>query len=290
MKRVALFTPILAALALVAVPMASHAHWDAGAVWFIAQFPDEAVPTIDGNHGDWDIVPSSYAIDNSVFHDAAGLVPDGWSNGDWDVTDFSMLHRVGWNENDNSLYFATQSFDDEHNMDRSSHWSEDDSWEVSITYDHDAFISVDEGGYAHVSDENIGINSRYNFSVPVHPTLGDFFWMRPGELTGTEWLWPGTDWLEFEYTFDGEEVGESTYFYEMRVTPIGSYPRGQENYQPEDIQVYDLEEGEIVHISMVQIDNDGDFNDYKTPGCCGYWSTFGTDSGNACCRSVNDWV
>jgi hypothetical protein len=284
MKRIAiLFTAIAL---LLAIPNTVQAHWEAGAVWFIVQFPDDAVPTIDGNHGDWDIVPSSYGIDNSVFNDARGLVPEGWSNADWDASDFNMLHRVGWNENNNMLYLATTAFDDEHNMDRSSHWSEDDSWEVSITYNHDAIVSVEEGGYGDVSDETIGINSRYNYSVPIHPTLGDFFWMRPGDLTGTEWLWPGTEWLEFNYTWDGDEFGESTYYYEMGIQPIGAYTRGQEGgYQPEDIEVWDLEEGEIAHISIVMIDNDGDFNNYRTPGCCGYWSTF-----DNCCGSVNDWV
>ena len=280
MKRIAI---LFAVFALAALPNMGQAHWDAGTVWFVVQFPDGATPTIDGNHGDWDGVPASYGIDNSVFNDARGLVPEGWSNADWDVTDFSMLHRVGWNETDNKIYMATQTFDDEHNMDRTSHWSEDDSWEVSFTYNHDAY--ADDGGYVDINDENIGINSRYNFAVPIHPTLGDWFWLRPGDLTGTEWIWPGTDWLEFNYTWDGDEFGESTYYYEMGLTPIGSYPVGLEGgYQPEDVEVWDLEEGQIIHISIVQIDNDGDFNNYRTPGCCGYWSTL-----DNCCSSVNDW-
>ena len=280
MQRIAILFTVLA---LAALPNAGQAHWDAGTVWFVVQFPDGATPTIAGNHGAWDGVPASYGIDNSVFNDARGLVPEGWSNADWDVTDFSMLHRVGWNETDNKIYMATQTFDDEHNMDRTSHWSEDDSWEVSFTYNHDAY--ADDGGYVDINDENIGINTRYNFAVPVHPTLGDWFWLRPGDLTGTEWIWPGTDWLEFNYTWDGDEFGESTYYYEMGLTPIGSYPTGLEGgYQPEDVEVWDLEEGQIIHISIVQIDNDGDFNNYRTPGCCGYWSTL-----DNCCASVNDW-
>ena len=280
MKRIAI---LLAVFALAALPNTSQAHWDAGTVWFVVQFPDGATPTIDGNHGDWDGVPASYGIDNSVFNDARGLVPEGWSNADWDVTDFSMLHRVGWNDTDNKIYMATQTFDDEHNMDRTSHWSEDDSWEVSFTYNHDAY--ADDGGYSDINDENISINTRYNFAVPIHPTLGDWFWMRPGDLTGTEWIWPGTDWLEFNYTWDGDEFGESTYYYEMGLTPIGSFPKGLEGgYQPEDVEAWDLEEGQIIHISIVQIDNDGDFNNYRTPGCCGYWSTL-----DNCCAAVNDW-
>lgn len=264
----------------------NQAHWELGTVWFVVQFPDGSVPSIDGNHNDWDGVPSSYNVTHDVMNDARGLVPEGWSNADWDGSDFSMLHRVGWNDTENMLYFATQAFDDEHNMDRSSHWSEDDSWEVSVTVDHDAIISLEEGGYASVDDETIGINGRYNYSVPIHPTLGDWFWMRPGDLTGTEWLWPGTDWIGFAYDWDGDEFGESTYYYEMRVQPIAAYALGQEaGYQPDDLEIYDLEEGDLIHVSIVMIDNDGDFNNYRTPGCCGYWSTF-----DNCCSSVNDWV
>ena len=283
MKRTVI---LFAALAFMALPNTGQAHWDTGEVWFVVQFPDGGTPVIDGNHNDWLGVPSSYEVDNSVFSDARGLVPEGWTHADWDVTDFNMLHRVGWNDSANKIYMATQTFDDEHNMDRTSHWSEDDSWEVSFTYNHDAIVSVEEGGYVDINDETIGINTRYNYAVPVHPTLGDWFWLRPGELTGTEWLWPGTDWLEFNYGWDGDEFGESTYYYEMSLTPVGSYPKGQEGgYQPDDLEVWDLEEGEIIHISIVQIDNDGDFNNYRTPGCCGYWST-----AENCCYSVNDWV
>lgn len=279
------YSLLFALVALVGLPGVARAHWDAGTVWFVVQFPDGATPTVDGDHGDWDGVPSSYGIDNSVFNDARGLIPEGWTHADWDVTDFNMFHRIGWSDTENKLYLATQVFDDEHNMDRTSHWSEDDSWEVSFTINHDAFVNVEEGGYADISDATIGINSRYNFSVPVHPTLGDFFWMRPGDLTGTEWLWPGTDWIEFNYTFDGDEFGESTYYYEMSIKPIGSYPLGLDGYQPDDLDVWDLEEGEIVHISLVMIDNDGPDNSYRTPGCCGYWSTL-----DNCCSAVNDWV
>jgi hypothetical protein len=280
------FTILALALGLTfGLSTASKAHWELGTVWFVVQFPDGSVPAIDGNHNDWAGVPASYNVTHDNMNDARGLVPEGWTNADWDYSDFSMLHRVGWNDTENMLYLATQTFDDEHNMDRSSHWSEDDSWEVSITYDHDNIVSLEEGGYVDVNDENVGINSRYNYSVPIHPTLNDWFWMRPGDLTGTEWLWPGTDWLGFSYTWDGEEFGESTYYYEMRIQPIGAYPKGQEVYQPDMLEIWDLEEGDIIHISIVQIDNDGDFNNYRTPGCCGYWSTL-----DNCCSAVNDWL
>ena len=61
MKRTAV---LLSALALLlAMPNVGQAHWDAGTVWFIVQFPDEATPTIDGRFGDPSIIlsnPSSF--------------------------------------------------------------------------------------------------------------------------------------------------------------------------------------------------------------------------------------
>ena len=270
MKKILIF-PLAAGLVLGVVGIGS-AHWEEGVVWPVAQFPDNAVPVVDGVLSDWDIVPAGYALGNEWFNDARGLVPEGWTHDDWDESDFSMRHMAGWNDSNNRFYLATRTFDDEHNMDRDAHWSEDDSWEISFWFDHAAYDAPEEG---------IAYNVRYNYSVPIHPTLGDFFWSRP--FAQWEWLWPGTEWIEFAYTFDGEEFGESTYYYETSIRPIGQFAN-DENSGPGDMEVWDLEEGDIMHLGIVQIDNDQG-NNYREPGCCGYWSTL-----DDCCAAVNDWI
>ena len=117
----------------------ANAHLPPGELFFAAQFPDNLVPTIDGEHSDWDILPESpYSIFNDRLFDPAQFQQA--ARGEVDISDANIRHRFGWNENSNMIYLASQIFDNIHNIDRSfgdCHCL-DDNWEIEISPDHSA--------------------------------------------------------------------------------------------------------------------------------------------------------
>ena len=244
------------------------AHSPPGELFFLVQFPDNAVPTIDGDLSDWNIVPESpYVLRADKMFDPAQFNEAG--RGELDLSDFNPVHILGWNENLNKLYFANQIFDNIHNIDRENpayHWN-DDNWEVEVNPTH---LAAEEQNLA---DEPV---NRIAYKWVVPPLEGVYQSIEPiGDLT---WLSDGTDYVSFGWSFEGEMYGESTYYYELSVSPIASLPR--ENATPENTEFYDLEEDDVIHISIFNGDiESGD--DYQ-----GFWGTTPESSNIA----LNDFV
>lgn len=244
------------------------AHSPPGELFFLVQFPDNAVPTIDGDLSDWNIVPESpYVLRADKMFDPAQFNEAG--RGELDLSDFNPVHILGWNENFNKIYFANQIFDNIHNIDRENpayHWN-DDNWEVEVNPTH---LAAEEQNLA---DEPV---NRIAYKWVVPPLEGVYQSIEPiGDLT---WLSDGTDYVSYGWSFDGEMYGESTYYYELSVSPIASLPR--ENATPENTEFYDLEEDDVIHISIFNGDiESGD--DYQ-----GFWGTTPESSNIA----LNDFV
>ena len=73
----------------------------------IFQFPHDAIPRIDGEISDWEMVPDSYVYDTSLLNDTE----DG--NGtDIDPKDLDVKVTVGWVKGLNRLYFRYEAQDD----------------------------------------------------------------------------------------------------------------------------------------------------------------------------------
>jgi hypothetical protein len=250
----------------------SGAHWDEQ-IDLVVQFPDQAVPTIDGDLKDWNIVPPNYAIGNQWFNDARGLVPEGWTNADWDASDLDMRHMVGWNDNLNQLYLGSRIFDDTHDGEMTTHWNEMDNWEVTIDFRH-----TPPGEYP---EDAVSV---VQFAVWVPPPAGDKGWADawPYPNPPQDWYKPGTEWWDVGWSYEGEMYGESTYFYEVQIQPWEFMPAQEP--EPGDVMLWDLEEGQIIHLDLVVVDVDWG-NNYREPGCCGYWS-----QDDNCCTAVNDWL
>jgi len=267
MKRSA----ILAVALVLGLASVVTAHQPPGELFFLAQFPDNLVPTIDGDHSDWDIVPDSpYSIRNDRLFDPAQFQEAG--RGEIDISDMNLFHRLGWNENFNKLYMATRVFDNIHNNDRDDparHW-DDDNWEVEVNADHSPREEQNvEGEPAN--------NISYKWVVP--PIEGVYQSIEPiGDLA---WLSDGTDYVSYGWSFEGEQFGESTYYYELSLTPIDALPR--ENATPSNTAFHDLEEEEIVHISITCGDIDAAQSEHAYQG---FWSTDPT----GCCRAEQDFV
>jgi hypothetical protein len=264
--------PIVCSIALVlgAFTLAS-AHLPPGELFFAAQFPDNLVPVIDGKHADWDILPDQpYSIRNEKLFDPAQFQEAG--RGEIDISDANIRHRFGWNENFNKLYLATQIFDNIHNIDRSFGTCHcyDDNWETEINPDHSPSEEQNLEG-------NPVNNISYKWVVP--PLDGVYQSIEPiGDLA---WLSDGTDYVSFGWSFEGEQFGESTYYYEMAIIPVDALPR--ENATPENTDFHNLEEEEIIHMSVTMGDIDVEQENHSYQG---FWSM----SPESCCKGVNDFV
>jgi hypothetical protein len=246
-------------------------HAPVGETFFAAQFPDNGVPTIDGNPSDWDIVPETpYHIRNDRMQgsDPSIALKDP---GTTDPSDLSMNSVIGWNESANKIYFLIEIFDDVHNVDRddvAKFW-EDDDVEININGDN---TGQDE---ANLEGEPYN-NHYYGFVVP--PVEGQSFF--PFSLGNTsEWLVPGSDVLDFGWSFTGEQFGESTYYYETAMQVFLTIPR-TESPTIDDTEILDLEEGEEIHFSI-------DIGDFDEPGQT-YDSFWSVSDDRACCSANSD--
>lgn len=258
----------LSAIMVLAFTASVSGHTPVGEVFFAAQFPDEAVPTMDGDPSDWDIVPESpYHIRTdrmSAADPSIGLRERGSS----DPSDLNMDSVVGWNESSNKLYFLVSVFDDIHNTDRddvADFWEDDD---IEINLNGDA-----TPGEEHNLEGEPYNNQYYGFTVP--PIEGQYFYPQPA----FDWMQDGSKWVDFGWSFEGEQFGESTYIYEAALTVYFSAPRA-EGAAESEVEIVDLEEGEVVHFTI-------DIGDFDEPGQT-YDSFWSISDDRACCSANSD--
>lgn len=270
MKRLILSASLVIAVAV-------SAHNPPGELFFAAQFPDNLVPNMDGNLADWDIVPiDPYTIRNDrLYSPVAEIQPVG--RGEIDASDMNIRHVVGWNDNSNKIYIMSEVFDNIHNTDRqdAARFNHDDAWEVEVNPDH---TPTEE----HNQPEQPANNFSYKWAVP--PVEGQYQFYRPN--ASLSWLVDGSKWVDFGWGFSGDQFGESTYRYELAVTPIESMPR--DNATPESSAVeHNLEEEEIIHLSITVGDIDEPTTgDFVLESYQGFW----TLSPESCCTGTNDFV
>ena len=84
------------------------------------------------------------------------------------------------------------------------------------------------------------------------------------------WMTSGSQWIEIASTFEGEEFGESTYTYELRILPIERMPRSDEATE-DQVEIHDLTEGGVIHVTATVNDVDGGAGDGDNR--IGMWST-----------------
>ena len=266
----------LAAALITAMSSMAFGHAPPGELYFAVQFPDNLVPTMDGDLSDWDVVPiDPYTIRNDrLYSPVAEIQPVG--RGEIDVSDINIRHIMGWNENANKLYVMSEVFDNIHNADRenpSAFW-QDDAWEVEVNPDH---TPTEE----HNLEGEPANNFSYKWAVP--PVEGSYQYYRP--VSALEWLVDGSEWVNFGWGFSGEQFGESTYRYELAITPITSLPNDA-SATPDQAVVFDLGENEIIHTSITV----GDFDEACTECVLESYQGFWTMSPEMCCTGTNDVV
>jgi len=170
----------------------------------------------------------------------------------------------------------TEVFDNIHNADRenpAAFW-QDDAWEVEVNPDH---TPTEE----HNLEGEPANNFSYKWAVP--PVEGSYQYYRP--VSALEWLVDGSEWVSFGWGFDGEQFGESTYRYELAITPITSLPNDASATADQAV-VFDLGENEIIHTSITV----GDFDEACTECVLESYQGFWTMSPEMCCTGTNDVV
>ncbi|NKB71155.1 MAG: hypothetical protein GKR89_29135 [Candidatus Latescibacteria bacterium] len=262
---------VFASIAVLSLAATAWGHFPEGEFLFAVQFPDENIPTIDGNIAEWGVVPTiPYEVGNDQYSDAVYSK----LRGEIDVSDLSVRQIVGWNDNNNRMYFMAEVFDNVHNTDREDpgqFWA-DDAWEIYVSPTHP---DREGGGPFTPGDETDPIQgTSYNFGLP--PVGGNWGQHNPPFEWHTD---PFNDvsW-SLAFSFEGEEFGESTYFYEMWIQPFDFVPDSGDLAEAEQT---DLSDGDIIAISWTFGDFDAPGTDYQ-----GFWST----SPNGCCRADNDMV
>ena len=221
-----------------------------------AQFPAGLEPIIDGNPVEWGpISVETYgSVGELLFPVGAatkeGRVLENAGQGEINPADFQIRHKLGWSPNTNMMYWHTEVYDDLHvtsRLDPGRFWV-DDSIEYGFNFKHQA---IDDQVY---NKGDVSTQFTYKWAVPPREGQYEFLNPRPERV----WLLDGTKWLNFEYTFEGDEFGESTYFYEVSITPIEELPNTEDATEDQAVEGI-LQEGMVVHWGNMISDTDEDF-------------------------------
>ena len=233
------------AVALVAIPASAH-QGDFLAV----QWADNGLPTIDGVLDEWTALPD-------YFHVLIEDTQNAWDE-EPDKADLDFGFYGGYNANNDKLYAAAWAFDNIHvrdDPDGTDCACNDDSFEFHIDADH----SVDTG-----NDYGIG---WWNITWP--PVNGV---SHAGGGGGTFNREP--EHFNYWVTFDGDEFGESTYYYEVEVTPWDVLSFDGDGNDTGSVQS-DLVPGNIIHWSMIMTDDDAELSHRAEQYDNGRWKNDG---------------
>jgi hypothetical protein len=272
----------LVVLAVVLLATAAWGHQPPDRTFLAFQWPDNAIPTLDGNIQEWEIIPEVYAvtIENDLHESLYSI--------EVDKSDFDVRGWVAYNPNIDKLIMASRVYDDYHerdNTDPGQCMCIEDGYEMVVDGDHagDPYrLPVPDD--ATDEERQRATNSVMQWWSIAAPPVGGRM-VQSGNTGQWQHLPP---YFEFTYSFDGEEHGESTYYYEMAF-----YAWDDLDFNgPETSTPTDLVEGNVVGINAIWMDWDGPLTDQplQDNGSTvydGYWIT-----GGPCCNGDNasDWL
>ncbi len=243
-------TALLAALLWLAPPPA-QALERPDKEFKIFQFPADMIPRIDGDTGDWSMVPQSYVIGTDELSDT--VIGKGTNH---DPQDLDVAVRVGWVKGLNRLYFLYEAYDDYWNM----YYRRGDIFEV--------VVDGDLSGGPYINNEQLeGWDSHFRFKG-VHAQNYHIF-TPPGE--GRDWVfvwgcqpWVGTlPYANHAYAHDLKEGDSGRLVLEFWITPFDYAP-----YEgPERAVVSQLLEDTLIGLSWSVLDYDEDNKTYE-----GFWN------------------
>ncbi len=249
-------------IALLVAP--AHAHFPPGKVYQVFQFPDGRVPRMDGDLGDWAVVPPEYFFTQKDHEENAVGLGDTQDLADLDIRRMA----AGWNDRLNRLYFMAEVYDDVHRFHKEqvdslntlhsrftgAHVHGADIWEIVIDADHAGEKVVN------FSKDDMEVEMRHrsayvqNYHLYI-PPLNGYYW---------HWLWGKALWVEgaaysgLGWRYAGEDQSSGTVTYECYLTPFDElHPAG-----PDSSRVHDLQENAVIGLSWAYIDADSSDTQY----------------------------
>ena len=251
-------TKILLAMCFVAALCTGvAAHEPPGVTYFAFGFPAHALPSVDGDGKDWDMVPELYHIDlGEDFEETVRGI-----GSDLDLEDINIKNIIGWNEETNRIYSWSIVVDDFLHNKRENpaghNW--DDDINLIIDADHSGGDLYESS--MHDLEDSDRLQVEYTtgqlYTALVPPIDGwwlfmyhhdtEFAWLTDGKTT------PSPDYLEVGWSVTGQSEGPGAYTYELKVTPWIFL-----DYQGVDGSTeLDMNEGMVIHVGYV-------FKDYDT--------------------------
>lgn len=232
----------------------------------IFQFPTDKIPRIDGDAGDWAMVPESYVVGKDQLHNTSKPPP---AAGDKSL---AVRVKVGWVKGLNRLYFLYEAEDDY--WDFSEPGLRNDLFEVIVDGDasggplvdkaHKNFWTTEVVGKAATPDARIS-DDEANWAIHG-VSAQNYHIFTPAVNKDWAMAWGSATWIkEFpfansaqSFTFKHGESGKLTL--EFWITPFDyAGPEG-----PARAVESVLSENKIIGLSWIIIDYDG-----KTPR--GFW-------------------
>ena len=215
----------------------------------IFQFPRTAIPRIDGDFSDWDMVPDSYAIGLSELYDT-----HGGRGENLDPKEFDLTVKVGWVNGENRLYFYVEAYDD--------------SWDFTdpgLRQDiFELVVDGDASGGPFIKEDNGNINKLpvADLHFKGHGAHAQNYHIFTPVQHGKDWamVWGSTPWIKdfpyanvaYDYDFGPGESGVLKM--EFWITPF-DYAAVE---GPGRSVVSQLTENELIGMSWCMIDFDVD--------------------------------
>ncbi len=215
----------------------------------VFQFPRTAIPRIDGEFSDWDMVPDSYAVGLSELYDT-----HGGRGTKLDPKEFDLTVKVGWVDGENRLYFYLEAYDD--------CW---DFTDAGLRQDiFELVVDADLSGGPFIKEDNGNLNKLpvSDLHFKGHGAHAQNYHIFTPVRQGKDWamVWGATPWIKdfpfanVAYDYDFAPGQSGVLKMEFYITPF-------DYASPEGIAssvVSRLREGELVGMSWCMIDFDVD--------------------------------
>ncbi len=220
------------------------------------QFPKDAIPRIDGNLDDWDMVPKRYTYGSSLLNDTE----DGHGT-DIDSKDIDVNVTLGWVKGLNRIYIRYEAYDDYWDFGRfNSNGYLNDIFEIVVDGDMSGgpFIFNPLLLPEDNRDRNdpAFLENHFRFSG-VHAQNYHFY----TPMVNNAWVlvWGNQHWISefphsnYAYSYDFEHGESGSLVLECWITPYDYAPYDR----PEDAVVSQLKENERIGFSWSILDFDG---------------------------------
>ena len=205
------------------------------------QFPDNRLPTIDGDLTDWEIVGEEYAQDTYQLIEYNRDIGRGY-----DLRNMDVRVRTGYSVSANRIYVAVEYHDDFHNFDRvvkpRAKLGNDDIFEL--------VVDADNSGGDFIGSLNVPrlmSTHAQNYHIYFHEREGDH-----------PWVWGQQHWLgetphsEWASQYDGVHGYAGSSVLEFWVTPFNyAHPAGPHLSAPAALAV-----GDTIGLSYSILDRD----------------------------------